>query len=255
MKKYNRVKKCVYTDHKYVLKLAQTSSLSLLAIVLSTSAVHAKQNIYVGADIGKTYSGLRQEYGGEIFNNDTTSTSIYFGYYYARWLGIEVGYEKARTQNYIVYVPAAFSQFGIPNFTTIASSVYNTTQKYSGCSLLYVPKIKLHKYLDVIPLLGVVHARASFDLNLAEFDGASATSQEQANYYVHFATAKYIPKFGIRAQINIMQNYGVNLYYSWEQTSKLVMQTNRNIFPRQTLTAKLKNSNSLGVGLVYKFNL
>lgn len=237
-------------DSYHVLRVAM--KIALLCTLSNCAQVNA-QNAYIGMDVFYNNVTLQQNYGKEIFHVGTrTQYNIFLGYYFTRAVGFEFGVEWGPNGKGSVFVPADYAQFGVTNFTALASNSYNTHQKLLGASLSYVPQILLYKNFFLIPVLGVTFLRAENAMQLREFDGAPATSAEQANYALYFAASKVLPRVGLRLQYFFNTALALRLSYIWEQTSLLQRTATRNINPTQVLCAKYTNSSTAGAGISYR---
>lgn len=225
----------------------------ILLVVLPNIVFAKEQFSKIGLIMANNFCHMQQNFGGEIFTHKPTQQiSIFIGHSFSPLLDFELGFTHSLDKMYSVYVPAATKQFGIPNFTTIASSVYNTKKTYHGYNLLYVPQIKLSNYFNIAPMMGILYLHLSADLFLVEFDEAPATIQEQTEYNIHFASSKLIYQLGIRLQYTPHKNFAIFFNYLWNETNKFAPASTRRIFPNQTLLLELQNSSSIGVGILYK---
>lgn len=245
---------------KYISKLAIVSLYVALTIIISIAAptVHATAPhfTYIGIDAGASYCNLQQDYGSDIFQHKPmTQLSVFVGYQFAPLMAAELGYEQTFLQTGSTFVAPATSQFGVSNFTALASNSYDTKKKMHGYNFYYAPQIHLYENLFVTFMLGVEYVHTNAELLLTEFDGDAATTLEQEEYKLSFATHKIIPKLGLRLQYCIKEAFYLHLYSTWAQTSKINMYATRGIFPAQILNAKLKNTSSVGIGIIYKFRV
>lgn len=232
----------------------QAASVLLYAIVSYCVSCNVAAANYLGIDVAAQRMNLQQGYGKDLFRQQPVAQfNVFVMRYFSSYLGFEVGYEQALTSSYSTFVPAATSQFGISNFTGIASSVYAGKKSTRGVNVLYVPEFRFGKALSIVPALGAVYVRAKANLNLLEFDGDAATPLEQSEYVLNFAANKIVPKCAVRLVLRLHANVMLRLFYQWEQTSLISMHATRAVFPELTLTAKLADASAYGAGLMYRF--
>ena len=227
--------------------------IAYLSLLVVTNA-KANNYTYFGMDLLYSYSNFKQDYGKEIFNNDNERQyNGFIGHYFSNLLGFEAGYAKNVTKHSLSVVPAGTSEFGIPDFTAIASNVYDTTQSAYQYNFNYVPKLQLTQNLSIIGVFGVAYIKTKDYLNLTMFDNSEATYDEQNNYDITFNANKAIPRCGFRLQYMLAKWLGLRASYIWEKTELLQPTATRNINPTQTLQAKFNNSSVVGIGVFVKF--
>lgn len=229
--------------------------LLIFSYLFGTTPTFANNNYtYVGADLLYGYNDFKQDYGKEVFNNDDERQyNGYIGHYFSNLFGFEFGYAQNVTKHSVSVVPAGTSEFGIPDFTAIASNVYDATQSAYQYNINFVPKIQLSKNLSVVGVFGVAYIKTKDYLTLTSFDNAPATPAEQDNYDVTFNADKAIPRFGFRLQYMLARFLGLRASYIWEKTELLKPTATRNINPNQTLRAEFGNTSIVGIGLFLKF--
>lgn len=226
----------------------------MLGLLLCSPVAWSNAGIYIGADILYAYSDFKEDYGRDIFNsNNERQYNGFVGYYFSNLFGFEVGYEKNITKHSMTIVPPGSTEFGVKNFTAIASNVYDTTQSAYQYNFNYVPQIQITSSISVIGVIGLSYVKAQDNMNLTKFDDATASTAEQNNYDLTFNATKAIPRFGFRVQYMLTRMLGLRASYIWENTDALTLKAIRNINPNQTLEAKLSNSSSVGLGLLLKF--
>lgn len=223
-------------------------------LLYSPLAWSSHSHAYIGADLLYAYTDFKDDYGRNMFNTDNERQyNGFIGYYFSNLFGFEIGYEKNLTKHSSTVVPAGTSEFGIDDFTAIASNVYDTTQSAYQYNFNYVPKIQVTPSISLIAVIGLSHIKAKDDMNLTKFDGNDASQAEQDNYDVNFSATKTIPRFGFRIQYMITRVLGLRASYIWENTELLTLKAIRNINRNQMLEAKLSNSSSVGLGLLLTF--
>lgn len=226
----------------------------LLGFLFNTSTFANTINyMYVGADVLHNQNKFKTDYGLNIFSDDgSTLFNIYLGHYFASLLGFECGYEQIVTRHSVAYVSPGTSQFGIPVFTSLSSNVYKTKKSLQGFNFNYVPQFKISKSISIIAVLGLSYLETTDQMDLVLFDGAAATTAEQANYKLRFVEQKIIPRLGLRLQYIFSKYFGIRVSYVWENTALLQPTAVRQINPNQTLQAKLTNSSAFGLGVFIK---
>lgn len=227
--------------------------LFILSVVVAP-CIFASSNKYIGFDLLFNTCNFKSKYGQDIFSQRSApEISVNFNYYLTRMLGFEVGYTRALVQNINVFIPAAYDQFGITNFTALASNGYTTYKSQYDYYFAWTPQFNLIFGASVVPSFGVSYFNLNAYMNLTSFDDGPVTSIMQNNYYVCFRERKLIPRIGIKLQYIAPLHLGLRWQAIWNKTSSLRPTTTRNINSEQILQAKLQNSLSTGIGIFYVF--
>lgn len=226
----------------------------LILCSVFVSCAFASSNKYIGADFLFNTCNFKSQYGQDIFSQRTVpQVSVNFTYYLTSILGFEVGYTRTLGQNISITIPAAYDQFGITNFTTLASNGYTTYKSQYDYYIAWTPKFNLILGASVVPTIGVSYFNLNARMNLTAFDDGPVTSAMQDNYYISFSERKLMPRIGIKLQYVTVFNLSLRWQAIWNNTSSLKPTTTRNINAAQILQAKLQNSLSTGLGIFYVF--
>lgn len=241
-----------YNAHAFILKnLVNAIRYIIIFLSLFIPCSHA-QKAYVSGTVGNNYCNMQNSHGGTILSKaPLLQIGFFVGYIYSHTLGVEIGFWQTVNKFKSVYVAPQTAEFGIINFSTISSSTYETKKIFKGVNILYSPQISLHSKVILTPQIGITYMDARAYLQLEEFDGASATAEEQEEYYLKFAKQKCLPTLGAKVNYLFSKKLSIQASVLWMQSSKLVMYASRAIFTGNTLAAKCQNSTSVNIGLVY----
>ncbi len=214
----------------------------------------AKNSVYLGVDWLSSVCKYKQANQQDLFiQRAAPQLGINLAYYYNDLIGIEVGFEQTINKHATTLVQAGTSEFGVENFTGIASNEYVTKRSMYGLYFTYSPIIKIYKNLSFVPSVGIERIHFKAKANLTEFDGELADQYYQNLYDFSFYAQKWVTRVGAKIQYLFACNVGVRALYVWRNTAQIATLATRNINLSQPLLVQLRNSSAVGIGAFYVF--
>lgn len=223
-------------------------------LVFASTTLWAETKIgYLGLDFLMNNSSFEHDQGSRLFyNRATPQFNLFIGRFFNNWLGIEFGHEYMTSQEKSSVIRANETILDVPNFSNGNLNTYKSDKKLKAFNLSVAPKVTLTPEISFSPLIGVGYFTANYILTIQNVNQVPATELEKSNLNIQFYAKKILPRLGVRLYYDVHENIGIRASFIWENTKRLNPSGQRNLDPSQTLTTKMKNSFSLGLGLFYQ---
>lgn len=207
---------------------------------------------YVGSDAGFrhiTYGGG----GNKLFRTNYPQISIYGGFRFIDYLGLEVGYRISTLKSKFVRLDAGDLVLGVPVADTPNDYIARSQFKgWYGSFLGYFPVCDYP--IDILGSIGLVELRTYHYQSLLIFNDPVTMEPTAANIFGNGRTykkRKTLFTLGLGAQYCYCDTVGLRFKVDWENTDRI-----RNIKPLEGLGGtilNLKNSINYNLGLFVPF--
>lgn len=234
-----------------------------MAVCLTTSLISADVmawdkdywgfSPYIGVDAQGRYMPFRKGYGNKLFDRVFPEANIYIGARFNCYLGLEFGYESARSRKREVTLYAGDMAVGSPIMDGASPVTFKTKARLYGPHLDLVGYYPLSPYFDcdveLLGSFGLSAIRAKFDRTTVSIANLPTTTTTR-----NFISYKFMPRVSTGLQYMFWECVGIRATITWENTSRTHSHATND--PDQVANPTwLRANDSLigGLGILYKF--
>lgn len=232
------------------------ASASLLAFGAAASNVFERCDLvpYVGADAQWRHMEFKKGAGKDQTKSNYPQGNIYLGLKLNQYLGLEAGYERAKTLKKDARVLGSDTIFGAVLQPSAPNAVneFNTKTKlraFHANVVGFLPICEEYR-LQLIGSLGVARVNINTVSIWNVINSTPTTPDFRDATQQVFSKKKWVPKIGVGLQHMLTCQLGVRAMANWEGTKMSLKPLNT---ASEFTTARTKNSFILGLGLFYNF--
>lgn len=196
---------------------------------------------YLGVEIIQTNQDFKTAYGKDVFKKNPQDYSLFAGFSFSKYFGVEGGYEfqPKRSKNVNLgpgaYVPSANGDVQLSSVETITgTSSYKSTSPYVGLFAEYM----FWKKSSIKGLIGAsfTHVNAEYTLtNLV--NGANPLT-----FFRSYSETKVIPIAKIIAATQVSNHFGVRLSVQYQNMSSFKITADQTAANSSKPLIKMKDS-------------
>lgn len=239
---------------KNLMKGVVAASASLLAFGAVAGNLFEQCDLvpYVGADAQWRHMEFKKGFGKDQTKSNYPQGNIYLGLKLNPYLGLEAGYERAKTQKRDTSALGSDVNFGAVLFPFALNTVneLNTKTKLRSFHANVVGFLPISEEycLQLIGSIGVARVNINTTRNITSLNNRTLSDDRVAALREVFSKKKWVPRIGIGLQHMLTCQLGVRAMANWEGTSM----TMKTLTP-SAFSARTKNSLNFGLGLFYNF--
>lgn len=233
-------------------------SMLLTPVIALANVVGLSLNPYGGIEFGTQKVGFKDGYGGNLFNKQLPKASLFAGIKFNDYFGIECGYEtttKGITDKKIVYGDSYLGRPASSRYALLLDqdeyAFIKSKAKLSGWHLGITGSYKLFEKsnhnLQLIGYVGIKDTTVKLIARQYKFNHVNVIDDTFDDV---FRKRKILAKFSVGLQYFPCKNFGIRTLASWENTAGL--NPTREGPRAPILQAKLKNSVSYSIGVIFK---
>lgn len=240
---------------KNLMKGVVAASASLLAFGAVAGNLFEQCDLvpYVGADAQWRHMEFKKGFGKDQTKSNYPQGNIYLGLKLNQYLGLEAGYERAKTLKRDTSALGSDVNFGavfVPGAPNQLLQINTKTKlrAFHANVVGFLPICEEYR-LQLIGSLGIARVNINTSRNVISVDNIALTDTEAASVQQVFSKKKWVPRIGIGLQHMLTCQLGVRAMANWEGTSM----TLKTLDSLPVFSARTKNSLNLGLGLFYNF--